>query len=241
MCARRTLLLTGSSRGIGRSICEMLLQHGHTVLGVSRNPEFNNAPQNYVPIALDLSQLERLDARLRLTMKKYPLVDAVISNAGGPVFGNLEQLSADQVRRGIELNLTSHLLVARAALPFLKRHDSADVILMGSEAALRGSKRGSIYCAAKFGLRGFAQSLRQECAASGVRVTIIHPGMVRTSFFDSLDFEPGGTDHNVVEPADVTAAVKLVLDARPGTVFEELSVSPLKKVVRNKSEPKGKI
>ena len=158
-------------------------------------------------------------------------------NAGGPAFGNLEELSQRQVREYIDLNLTSHLLVARTTLPLLKRQEKSDMILIGSEAALRGGKRGSIYCAAKFGLRGFAQSLRQECASSGVRVTIIHPGMVRTGFFDDLDFAPGEATDNAVEPEDVAAAVNLVLNARPGTVFDELTLSPLKKVVRSKSAP----
>ena len=70
--------------------------------------------------------------------------------------------------------------------PKLKRNGNSRVIYMGSEAALRGAKRGSLYCAAKFGLRGFAQSLRQECASSGVHVSIINPGMVNTPWFDRL-------------------------------------------------------
>ena len=67
-------------------------------------------------------------------------------------------------------------------------------------------------------------------------MTIIHPGMVRTGFFDDLNFAPGDAADNAIEPQDVAAAVNLVLGARPGTVFDELTLSPLKKVVRAKSE-----
>ena len=158
----------------------------------------------------------------------------MVSNAGGPAFGNLEELSSRQIEDGIALNLTSHMLVARTTLPWLKHRDQSDLVLIGSESALRGGKRGSVYCAAKFGLRGFGQSLRQECASGGVRVTMIHPGMVRTSFFDDLDFEPGAADDQAVFADDVAQAVELVLAARPGTVFDEITLSPLKKVVRNK-------
>ena len=237
MISSRTILVTGSSRGIGRAISESLLRQDHTVLGVARHPDFDVSTGNYRPIQLDLLRLDEIDACLRSALAHQPSLQAVVLNAGGPAFGNLEELSQRQVREYIDLNLTSHLLVARTTLPLLKRQEKSDMILIGSEAALRGGKRGSIYCAAKFGLRGFAQSLRQECASSGVRVTIIHPGMVRTGFFDDLDFAPGEATDNAVEPEDVAAAVNLVLNARPGTVFDELTLSPLKKVVRSKSAP----
>ena len=103
---------------------------------------------------------------------------------------------------------------------------------MGSEAALAGGKRGAIYSAAKFGLRGLAQSIRQECAASGVRVSIINPGMVNTAFFDEQDFRPGEETDNYILPEDVARAALTILQARTGTVFDEINLSPQKKVVR---------
>ena len=57
------------------------------------------------------------------------------------------------------------------------------IIVLGSEAALRGAKKGSIYAASKFALRGFLQALREEVSSSGIRITLINPGMVRTTFF----------------------------------------------------------
>ena len=103
---------------------------------------------------------------------------------------------------------------------------------MGSEAALAGGKRGAVYSAAKFGLRGLAQALRQECAASGLRVSIINPGMVQTEFFNGLDFRPGEAPDNYILPDDVALAVQMILEARQGTVFDEINLSPQKKVIR---------
>jgi len=234
MTTPRTVLLTGASRGIGRAICERLLRQGHLVLGLARHPEIKDAPGNYHPLAIDLSRLDEIDTRLRAFLTDQPPLDAVISNAGAPAFGNLEELSYRQVSDGIALNLISHMLVARTTIPRLKCRSQSDLLFIGSESSLRGGKRGSVYCAAKFGLRGFAQSLRQECASSGVRVTVIHPGMVRTSFFDDLDFSPGEAEDQSIVADDVAQAVELVLSARPGTVFDEIVLSPLKKVVRNR-------
>jgi len=119
-------------------------------------------------------------------------------------------------------------------LPRLKKKGFGDIVFIGSEAALQGSKNGAIYCASKFALRGFAQSLRAECAKGGVRISTINPGMVQTSFFESLDFQPGEEPANYIEPSDVSDVVKLILTARPGTVFDEINLSPLKKVIRSK-------
>ena len=114
----------------------------------------------------------------------------------------------------------------------MKQRGSGNIVFMGSEAALAGGKRGAVYSAAKFGLRGLAQALRQECAASGLRVSIINPGMVQTEFFNELDFRPGESSNNYILPDDVALAVQMILEARQGTVFDEINLSPQKKVIR---------
>ena len=105
------------------------------------------------------------------------------------------------------------------------------MIFMGSEAALHGSQKGSLYCTAKFGLRGLAQSLRAEASSRGVRVTIINPGMVRTPFFDDLAFRPGPDAYHGLETTQVARSVDMVLDADPGAVFDEINLSPMKRVI----------
>ena len=87
---------------------------------MSRTVETGKLPGNYVPISLDLDDVESIDGRMAEVVAKFPELDAVISNAGGPAFGNLEQISASQIRWYLRLNLTSHILVVRALLPFLK-------------------------------------------------------------------------------------------------------------------------
>jgi NADP-dependent 3-hydroxy acid dehydrogenase YdfG len=99
---------------------------------------------------------------------------------------------------------------------------------------LTGGKEGSVYCASKFGLRGFAQSLRLECAKSEIRVSLINPGAVRTAFFDDLHFEPGDRAENAIQPEDVAATVLSILAMRGGTVVDEINLSPRKRVWQSK-------
>ena len=150
--------------------------------------------------------------------------------------GHLEQLSRQDISSVFNLNTLSPVLLTRTLLPRLKSQSrNSDIVFIGSEAALRGAQQGSVYCASKFAIRGFSQALREECASSPVRVALINPGAVRTPFFDSLQFEPGADEDNAIEPGDVARLVLDILQMRPGTVIDEINMSPRKKVWQRKS------
>ena len=235
MSAKRKMLLTGAGGGIGRSIAALLLSSDWRIVGVGRDPARSGFSQKeFSQATIDLSDLEHLPEQLRLLASEHKDIDSVVCAAGVGRFGSLEEFSYQQIRELIDINLTSQLYVVRAFLPLLKRRGRGDVVLIGSEAALAGGARGAVYSATKFALRGFCQSLRQESAAAGIRVTLINPGMVRTEFFDQLDFEPGEDLAHAIAPEDIAVAVKMVLSARAETVFDEINLSPLKKVVRRK-------
>jgi NADP-dependent 3-hydroxy acid dehydrogenase YdfG len=230
---RRTIIVTGASRGIGRAISNRLLAEGCAVIGISRSPQ-QSQDDNFTPVALDLSLLEQLPQQLKELRRSHPEVDGIIFNAGYGRFGSLEEFSPQQIRELIDTNLTGQIMLAREFIPQIKSGDSGDMIFMGSEAALSGGKRGAVYCATKFGLRGLAQSLREECAGSGVRVGIINPGMVETEFFSELDFQPGAAESDHLQPDDVAEAVWLMLSARSGAVIDEINLSPQQRVIRSK-------
>ena len=232
MSAARTLLVTGCSSGIGRAVCGELLGRGHRVIGVARQPLRGAMPPgDFVPVALDLADLEFLPAALADLVREYPEVSGVVACAGEGRFGGLETFSFAQIDRLLDLNLRSQIYLARAWLPVLRGHDHSDLLLMGSEAGLHGGRYGAVYSAAKAGLRGFAQALRAEGARSGVRVSLVNPGMVRSEFFERLDFAPGDAEGNALLPVDVARAVWTILAAEPRVVFDEVNLSPLTRVV----------
>jgi 3-hydroxy acid dehydrogenase/malonic semialdehyde reductase len=228
---QRQLLVTGCSRGIGLAITRRLLAEGHRVVGISRHSPGIDAGL-FSHMELDLSALESLPDALRELSKQYPDIDAVVLNAGIGRFGSLEEFSASQIRQLVDLNLTSQLLLAREFVPKLKKRGGGDMVFIGSESALRGGRYGTVYAASKFGVRGLVQALQDECSASSVRVGIVNPGMVNTSFFDDLDFRPGDEEDQHLVPDDVAAAVLLMLDARPGAVIQEINLQPQKRVIR---------
>jgi len=229
------VLITGSSSGIGRATAELLLQRGAAVVGIARDhAKFAPDSERYEPVTLDLSDLDATATALDDLARAHQDVAAVISNAGAGRFGALEQFSALQIRHDIDLNLTSHLLLARSFIPVLKRRNGGDLIIIGSAAALRGARKGSVYCAAKFGLRGAAQALADECSRRGVRVTLVNPGFVRTPFFDALDFEPADEPGSALTPEDIAAKLLEILESAGGAAYREINIDPPDPALRTK-------
>jgi len=232
---KRTVLVTGASSGIGRAVAQNLLQQGHTVIGVSRDcRKFTRKMDNFRFVQLDLSQLNELPQKIRQLQQMFPEIDAVVFSAGMGRFGSVEEFSYSQIEALMTINFTSQVFLTKALLPALKRKASSDLIFIGSEAALKGSRKAAVYCAGKFALRGFTQALREECGNSNVRVCLINPGMVKTAFFENLTFEPGDHESNAILPEDVAEAVAYVLNSKAQIVIDEINMSPLNKVVKFK-------
>jgi NADP-dependent 3-hydroxy acid dehydrogenase YdfG len=232
---KRTVLVTGASSGIGRAVARNLLQQGHHVIGVSRDcGKFTRQMNGFSPVQINFSQLNGLPEKIRELEQAFPEIDAVVFSAGRGQFGSVEEFSYAQIEALMTINFTSQVFLTKALLPALKRKANSDLIFIGSEAALKGSRKGAVYCAGKFALRGFTQALREECSKSNVRVCLINPGMVKTAFFEQLAFEPGDDESNTILPEDVADAVSYVLGSRPHIVIDEINLSPLNKVVRFK-------
>ncbi len=231
----RTILVTGVSSGIGLAVAEQLLKYGHTVLGIARraNQVLAKYPR-FVSIVLDVSQLDVLPQKIKELQQAYPALDAVIFCAGKGQFGAIEQFSYEQIDALMTLNFTSQVYLTKALLPDFKRKAQSDLIYIGSEAALKGSRNGAMYCASKFALRGFTQALREDCGKSNVRVSLINPGMVKTPFFNELSFEPGDHQSNSITAENVSEAVIYVLNSPTNMVIDEINLSPLNKVVKFK-------
>lgn len=232
---KRTILVTGASSGIGRAVAERLLTQNHQVIGISRDiSKFARRHDNFHPVQLDLSKLETIPARLQDIMQRFQALDGIIFAAGAGLFGSLEEFSYSQIQQSLNLNFLSNAYITRSIISPFKRKARSDLIYIGSEAALKGSRKGTVYCAGKFALRGFTQALREECAKDGVRVCLINPGMVKTAFFESLNFAPGDSEANFLIVEDIADAVSYILNSRPEMLIDEINLNPASKVVKKK-------
>jgi len=231
----KCVLVTGSSRGIGYEITLKLLGLGAKVIGIARNHDRSKLEnKNYTTYKCDVSAHQKLEILLKQILKKHPQINCFISNAGYGDFGPLENFSILQIKNFIATNLTSHIVMTKLLLPHFKRIKIGDIIFIGSEAGLLGAKNGSLYCTAKFGLRGFSEALSKDVANKNIRVSIINPGMIRTNFFENLNFEPGNDEENAINIKDVSSTVAYILDLSRNTIVDGINLSPLKRAIKFK-------
>ena len=231
----KCVLVTGSSSGIGYEITLKLLGLGAKVIGIARNHDRSKIEnKNYTTYKGDVSAHQKLEILMKQILKKHPQINCFISNAGFGDFGPLENFSTLQIKNFIATNLTSHMVITKLLLPHFKRIKIGDIIFIGSEAGLLGAKNGSLYCTAKFGLRGFSEALSKDVANKNIRVSIINPGMIRTNFFENLNFEPGNYEENAINIKDVSSTVAYILDLSRNTIVDEINLSPLKKAIKFK-------
>ena len=188
--------------------------------------------KNYIKYKTDFSNEQILLNTIAKIINEHKDLDCLVSNAGFGKFGTLETFSTKEINDFIFTNLTSHMILTNKILPHLKKIRKGNIIFIGSESALKGGKNGSLYSTAKFGLRGFSQSIREESCSKNIHVSLINPGMVRTSFFNNLDFMPGEDKSNAIEPDDIGKIIIDILSTRNGSVIEEINLSPLKKVIK---------
>ena len=225
MTETRTALVSGVSSGIGLATAKLLLEQQYRVVGLSRRDATQTLDhEGFESVCIDLGQSDRIDRAMDELLSRYEF-DCLVHSAGSGQFGSIEQFSTAQIEASLQLNLTSAMLLGRKLLPGMRRRGHGQLIFLGSESGLSAGRKGALYCAAKFGLRGFCQALSADCRADGIRVSLINPGMVRSPFFDELDFRPGMAAENAIEVEDVARAVVQILDSSSDIVIDEINLS----------------
>lgn len=226
MADSATALITGASSGIGLATAGLLLSQGYQVIGLSRRGQVVELEHdNFSSVALDLGDLEQLGVKIREVLNTRE-IDCFIHAAGQGHFGSIEQFSIAQIETSIRVNLISAMVISRSLVPVLRQRGRGRLIFIGSESALTAGSKGALYCASKYGLRGFCQSLREDCGSDGIQVSMVNPGMVRSPFFDGLSFEPGPEPENAITVNDVAAVVLQILQSSEDIVFDEINLSP---------------
>ncbi len=228
---KKKILITGCSSGIGKATTTLLLQEGFSVVGISRKSQ--DLPfashVDFHHFSIDLSHLDDLACHVKKIQEAHPKIDGLICNAARGYFGHLEELCPSKIRQIVDLNFTSPVFLSRQFLPLFKKNRCGEIIFIGSEAAQKEQKQNSIYGSTKAAIRSFAKSLREECRSSGVKVHLISPGVVRSSFYDELHFSPALADEAALLPSDIAKIILLILHLEPRVVFDEICLSPLKK------------
>jgi NAD(P)-dependent dehydrogenase (short-subunit alcohol dehydrogenase family) len=184
----KTWFVTGAASGFGHAMGLEVLGRGENLVAADRDVEglgtFDGQSADRVMIReLDVTQPEAVRAAFDEAVTQFSRIDVVFNNAGQAGYvGAVEELTDDQFRGLLENNLVGNINVLRAALPHLRRQRSGHVLQMSSLNGVEGLAGGAFYAASKFGIEGLSESLADEVAHLGIKVTIVEPGPHRTGF-----------------------------------------------------------
>ncbi|MGE4239773.1 SDR family oxidoreductase [Ramlibacter sp.] len=191
--AQTRVLLTGAGGGIGTAAANALAAAGSALLLAGRSAGQLAAQARALRQRHPAAQIEWHAGDLRKEIDIHALsaraeaqeCNVVIHCAGTPQFGPLGDCGIDTMTNVLQTNLLAPMALTRALLPHMRGLPRAQVIFLGSALGAIGLPGFSVYCAGKFGLRGFAQALRRELADTGVRVQYLAPRSTRTAFNDA--------------------------------------------------------
>ncbi|WP_235324613.1 oxidoreductase [Pedobacter lusitanus] len=186
--------ITGSSRGLGRSLTESVLAGGDKVVATARDISqlkelLVRYPDQLYPVQLDVTDQEQIDQAVNIAVQQFGRIDVLVNNAGFGITGATEAFTDEQVRSQLETNLYAPIAITRAVLPHMRKQRSGRILQISSVGGRVGSIGLSIYQSAKFGLGGFSEALAKEVASLGIFVTSVEPGGFRTDWAgDSMTY-----------------------------------------------------
>jgi NAD(P)-dependent dehydrogenase (short-subunit alcohol dehydrogenase family) len=186
----KTWFITGTSRGFGREWTIAALDRGDQVAATARDvASLDDLAAKYgdaiLPIKLDVTDREAAFAAVRQAHERFGRLDVVVNNAGYGHFGMVEEVTEAEIRAQLETNVLGALWVTQAALPYLRGQGSGHILQVSSIGGVSAFRNTGAYHASKWALEGFSQSLAQEVAEFGIKVTLIEPAGYSTDWSGS--------------------------------------------------------
>lgn len=181
----KTVLITGSSTGIGRASAALFAARGWNVLATMRKPDDGAdlaALDNVVVLQLDVTDAASIAAAVEQALQRFGGIDVLVNNAGFGAFGPFETAPVELIERQLATNVSGVFNVVRAVLPQMRARGAGTIVNLASIGGLTTMPLNAIYHATKYAVVGFTEGLAYELAPFGVRAKFVAPGGVATDF-----------------------------------------------------------
>jgi 3-oxoacyl-[acyl-carrier protein] reductase len=220
-------VVTGAGRGIGRAIAIELGRMGAQVVLAARTvSELEETARMIEKSSVIPTDVRRKDEVHRL-IEKAGRVDILVNAAGLGIFGPVSEFRDEDYDTILDTNLRSIFLTCRAALPSMIGRKAGHIINIASIAGKVGSATRAVYCASKFGVVGFTESVAEEVRQYGIRVSVICPGSTNTAF--SPGSKSGKAFEKMLSPTDIAHAVRMIVTQEPNSFISEVILRPTQK------------
>lgn len=200
---KKTILITGTSTGIGRATALIFAKKGWNVIATMRNPEKEtelNRIENITVSRIDLEDTGSIEQTVRTAIEQFGQIDVVVNNAAFGQFGPFEAITPEQVQKQFDVNVFGTMNVIRIILPHFRANKEGMIVNISSAGGRIGLPLMSLYMASKFTLEGFSESLSYELASQNIMLKIVEPGGVETPFntkaFGNFAHNPDITDYD---------------------------------------------
>lgn len=236
--AKKVVLITGASSGIGEATALHLARHGmHVVLGARRTDRLQalaaaiEAEGGSVAVfALDVTNAASVKEFVDFAHARFGRVDVLINNAGVMPLSKLEALKIGEWNQMIDVNIRGVLHGIAAALPLMQQQRSGQIINMASIGAYTVSPTAAVYCATKFAVAAISEGLRQEVGAD-IRVTVVSPGVVESELAESISDAAGREEMRSfrqisIKPEAIARAIHFAIEQPADVDVSEIIVRP---------------
>lgn len=210
----KVAIVTGSTKGIGRAIAERMVNEGANVVVTARtradvDTVSEHLGDNAVGITSDVADPASCQELVERAVERFGRLDVLVNNAGLGIFKPISDMSIEEWRRQVDVNLGGVFYCSKAALPHLSTSGDGYIINVGSLASRNTFAGGTGYNASKFGLLGMTEAMMLDVRYDHVRVSIVMPGSVNTPFNDHEVAPERGWK---LEPDDCALAVMQLLE-----------------------------
>jgi NAD(P)-dependent dehydrogenase (short-subunit alcohol dehydrogenase family) len=213
----KTIVIVGASSGLGRALAEILSKENVKLFLLSRNPiDFSNSTH----IKIDIKNPEEI----KVAFERIGDLDILINCAGIGLMKDLRDSTIKEINNVLDTDLKGAIYVAREAYKILAKKGSGHIVNIISTSGLRARAMETVYCAAKWGLRGFTESLALASEETGVRVTGVYPGGMKSENFWKIT--PRKDISDFMDPAVVA---QKILDMIKGDYQKDLIIERPKK------------
>lgn len=194
MKSKRTVLVTGCSSGIGLATCHVLSRNNFMTYGTVRNLSKAKKIQDLINrenLSLKILRLDVNDNQsIKLAVKKILTdtgrIDVLINNAGYGMFGPVEEITTQEVKKQFETNFFGTIRLIKAIVPIMRKQGNGTIVNVSSMVGRFGVPLNSAYVSSKFAVEGLSESISFELEEYGIRVIVIEPGVVKSDFFQNV-------------------------------------------------------
>lgn len=194
---KKVWLITGASSGFGKALAKVVIAHGdHVVIAARRLDHLlaiaHGHEDRVLPLAVDMTDAAARGKAVADTLARFGRIDVLANVAGRGSMGAVEEFSEAELRSQFELNFFATAEMTRAVLPQMRQQGAGHIVTVTSVGGLAAIPGAGPYCASKFALECWSETLAMEAAPLGIRVTIVEPGSFRTGFAGDVNLRPAG-------------------------------------------------